>query len=43
MINRRTYFDDSKGVGEPLNERVDGKEGIKVPVTFWFEFKNLKN
>jgi hypothetical protein len=35
MINRRLYYDDSRGVGEALNETDSLGRGITVPTTFY--------
>jgi hypothetical protein len=35
MQHRRLYFDDSRGMGEPLSETDDLGMGIIVPATYF--------
>ena len=37
LMNRRLYYDDSRGVNEPLNETDSYGNGITVPATYHLE------
>lgn len=41
MQHRRIPCDDIKGVNEYLNERDKDGKGIRVPATYYVEFKSL--
>lgn len=43
MQNRRLYYDDSRGMGEPLNETNENDEGIQVPATYFIQLFNYSN
>ena len=45
MQNRRLYYDDERGVGEPLNETDSYGNGITVHATYHMQFfnRNLEN
>jgi Glycosyl hydrolases family 38 C-terminal domain len=45
MQNRRLFYDDDRGVDEPLNETDDqaGGQGISVPARYRLIFTELKN
>lgn len=40
MHQRRLYYDDSRGVGEPLNETDEYGNGIQVTSTYYFQILN---
>lgn len=40
MQNRRLFADDSKGVGEALNERDENGDGMRVKATYYIEFND---
>lgn len=42
MQNRRMYRDDSRGMGEPLNETDDLGNGIVVPAKYYVQICDLK-
>lgn len=35
MQHRKLYYDDSRGMGEPLNEKNEFGNGIVVPATYF--------
>lgn len=41
MQNRRIPCDDTKGVNEYLNEMDSDGKGIRVPATYFVEYKSL--
>ena len=43
MINRRLYFDDRRGVEEPLNEMDSYGRGLVVHATYHLQFFNRVN
>ena len=40
MHQRRLFFDDWRGVGEPLNETDEAGNGIQVTTTYFFQIFN---
>lgn len=40
MHNRRLFFDDWRGVGEPLNETDEYGNGIRVTTTYYIQLFN---
>ena len=40
MQNRRMFYDDWKGVEEPLNEVDEKGDPISVPATYWLQIFN---
>jgi lysosomal alpha-mannosidase len=43
MQNRRLFFDDDRGVEEPLNETDQYGNGISVPAKYRLLFTELKS
>ena len=43
MIHRRTVFDDSRGVGEPLNETDSDGKGLRAIMTHTIILGNNKD
>lgn len=42
MQHRRLYYDDSRGMGEPLNETDELGNGIIVPATYFLQLFNFE-
>jgi len=42
MQHRKLYYDDSRGMGEALNEKDASGKGIDVPATYYLQIFEMQ-